>query len=90
MLEPSGPNFAPHPKLIHDLQIEIEEFGEDFVFLGVWKVENPAQKTLTGFIFQEDLSKAELQGDERIESMRAADILTQLLRQKEVDYEQTN
>ena len=24
-------------ELIHDLQIEIEEFGEDFVFLGFWK-----------------------------------------------------
>lgn len=26
-----------YSELMHDLQIEIEEFGEDFVFLGFWK-----------------------------------------------------
>lgn len=30
----SCPNFS---ELNHDLQIEIEELGEDFVFLGFWK-----------------------------------------------------
>ena len=51
---PACPDFS---ELIHDVKIEIEEYGEDFVFLGVWRQESPAKETLTGFIFREDLDK---------------------------------
>ena len=53
----SSPDFS---ELIHDLQIEIEEYGEDFVFLGFWKKARMNKEVLTGFMFQEDLDKADL------------------------------
>lgn len=72
---PSWPDFSG---LIHDLQIEIEELGKDFVFLGFWEKGVSGEEVLTGFMFQEDLEKADLQEGERVEAMRAADILEQL------------
>lgn len=76
---PTCPDFS---ELIHDLQIEIEEFGEDFVFLGFWEKSASGEAVLTGFMFQEDLDKADLQEGERVEAMRAADILKQLQNQE--------
>lgn len=81
----SCPNFS---ELNHDLQIEIEELGEDFVFLGFWKKQNSVREVLTSFMFQDDLNKADLQDGKRVLPMRAADILVQLLKQKKVFYEQ--
>lgn len=75
----SSPDFS---ELIHDLQIEIEEYGEDFVFLGFWKKDDSGEEVVTGFMFQEDLDKADLQEGERVEAMRAADILKQLQNQE--------
>ena len=83
------PTCPDYSELIHDLQIEIDEFGEDFVFLGFWKKDDSAEDVLTGFMFQEDLDKADLQGGERVISMRAADILKQLQKQKEAFHTQT-
>ena len=68
--------------LIHELQADIEEFGEDFVFLGIWQKDSASKETLTGYMFEEDLDKADLQEDERVEAMRAADILAQLQKQQ--------
>lgn len=67
--------------LIHELQADIEEFGEDFVFLDFWQKDSSGKEKLTGYMFKEDLDKADLQEDERVESMRAADILAQLQKQ---------
>lgn len=78
-----------YSELMHDLQIEIEEFGEDFVFLGFWKKDDSGEDVLTGFMFKEDLEKADLQDGERVEAMRAADILKQLQKQKEAFHTQT-
>lgn len=82
----SCPDFS---ELIHDLQIEIEEFGEDFVFLGFWKKERSGKEVLTSFMFLDDLNKADLQDGERVLPMRAADILTQLQKQK-LDFYKSN
>lgn len=75
-------------ELNHDLQIEIEELGEDFVFLGFWKKQNSVKEVLTSFMFLDDLNKADLQDGKRALPMRASDILVQLLKQKKVFYEQ--
>lgn len=75
----SSPDFS---ELIHDLQIEIEEYGEDFVFLGFWKKARMNKEVLTGFMFQEDLDKADLQEGERVMPMCAADILAQFQKQQ--------
>lgn len=82
----TSPDFS---ELIHDLQIEIEEFGEDFVFLGFWKKERSGKEVLTSFMFLDDLNKADLQDGERVLPMRAADILTQLQKQK-LDFYKSN
>ena len=67
--------------LIHELQAEIEEFGEDFVFISFWQKDSAGKEVLTGYMFEEDLDKADLREDERVEAMRAADILAQLQKQ---------
>ena len=74
---------VPIFQLIHDLQIEIEEFGEDFVFLGFWK------KVITSFMFLDDLNKADLQDGERVEPMRADELLAQLQIQQNACQQQT-
>ena len=69
---------VPIFQLIHDLQIEIEEFGEDFVFLGFWKKVRSGKEVLTSFMFLDDLNKADLQDGERVEPMQADELLAQL------------
>lgn len=81
----SCPDFS---ELIHELQIEIEEFGEDFVFLGFWK-KRSGKEVLTSFMFLDDLNKADLQDGERVEPMRAGELLAQLQIQQNACQQQT-
>lgn len=81
----SCPDFS---ELIHELQIEIEEFGEAFVFLGVW-TKRSGKEVLTSFMFLDDLNKADLQDGEREELMRADELLAQLQIQQNACQQQT-
>lgn len=81
----SCPDFS---ELIHELQIEIEEFGEAFVFLGFW-TKRSGKEVLTSFMFLDDLNKADLQDSERVELMRADELLAQLQIQQNACQQQT-
>lgn len=81
----SCPDFS---ELIHELQIEIEEFCEAFVFLGFW-TKRSGKEVLTSFMFLDDLNKADLQDGERVELMRADELLAQLQIQQNACQQQT-